>query len=1011
MRPGQENAIGQLLPLITAQHATIGATEITGLYRIQGSPVGLGVLRSQLAGLDAVSYVEAPQPLHLTAISPGDPSYAAGSQWGLNGAFGINAPQAWDVSRGSLGVTAAILDTGIDYNHPDLYQNIWLNQAEIPPSRLANLTDVDGDGKITFRDLNDPRNQGPFKITDVNHDSRIDAGDVLAPMQKDAQGHDTGLGGWADGISEDGDTAHVDDLVGWNFLANNNDPMDLDAHGTHVAGTIGAQGDNGAGVAGINWQIQLMAVKLFEGNSYVGPDAVAEALQYAERHGARVSNNSYAGEASPTLQTAIQQAATWNYGQGQGVGMVFVAAAGNFAMNNDTYPVYPANYASPNVLSVAATDVNGKLASFSDYGATTVDVGAPGVDILSTTPGKSYGLASGTSMATPHAAGVAALLLAQNPTWNADQVVSRIIASATPASTLAGKTVSGGIVNAAAALGAQGNTSQGNTIVNLGTAFNRLSIAADGSTFLSYGGIDTSGHALSANLLGSVLTWNGIPFSFGSGNTLNAVAAAGQTVSLPTGSWSSLSFLATSAWNNYTNQTFRVNYTDGTSQTFTQSFSVWTAPQHYPGESLVVTMPYRDNANGSQTSTPVYVYAYQFALNSSKQVRSITLPNQAKINILAVTLGGSGGTTLSTPPAPGVSLAASFNRTGIVRDGTTFSGGIDAAGHAYSAGLLGSALNWNGAIISLGAANAANVVAGSGQTINLPAGHYAALSLLATGVNGSQTNQTFTITYADGSTQSFTQSLSDWTAPQGFTGESVAASLAYRDNANGSQTAQRVFVYGYRLVLDAGKQVRSIRLPASSNVVVLGMGLTLAQPNAVAVPLSPTYNRTGIAKGGVHFSGGLDGNGHAYFNGEIRSFIAYNGQSFGLGNPGETNAVDVTSASGQTINLPAGRYAALSLLATGVNGSQTNQTFTVTYADGSTQSFTQSLSDWMAPASFAGESVVASLTTVCNADGTADTSHRVYAYGYRFALDASKPVQSITLPVNSNVEVLAIGLS
>jgi hypothetical protein len=363
---------------------------------------------------------------------------------------------------------------------------------------------------------------------------------------------------------------------------------------------------------------------------------------------------------------------------------------------------------------------------------------------------------------------------------------------------------------------------------------------------------------------------------------------------------------------------------------------------------------------------------------------------------------------VSSPPV--VPLAGSFNRTGMAVDGSTFTGGLDAAGHALSATLLGNSLTWNGVNVPLGAANTADVVAAAGQTVLLPAGRYSVLSLLATGVNGSQANQTFTVTYGDGTTQTFTQSLSDWTTSAGFAGESVAARLPYRNNANGTRDAQPVSVYGYRFALDASKPVKSITLPSNSNVVVLGVGLAPAPPTSTAVPLTGAFNRQGIAKDGVGFSGGLDGNGHAYSNSAIRSFLAYNGQSFGLGSPGQNNAVDVVSAAGQVIALPAGRYNVLSLLATGVNGSQANQTFTVTYSDGTTQTFTQSLSDWTNPAGFAGESVVAHMRSSNNANGSNNSTTWVNAYGYRFALDASKQVKSLTLPSNSNVEVLAVGL-
>jgi subtilisin family serine protease len=1013
LRPGQEGAIGALQPLLAAHHATAQPTTLPGLYAVRGSAADLAVLQPLLAAQPAVGAVINPRTPRLAATTPNDPSFDSGIQWGLNGANGINAPAAWDTTTGKASVTVAVLDTGIDYNHPDLYQNIWLNQAEIPASRMKNLTDVDGDGLITFRDLNNPINQGPGKITDVNKDGRIDAGDVLAPMVLDSQGHDTGLGGWAyPGNTQDGDTAHPNDFIGWNFLNNTNDPFDTVGHGTHVAGTIGAMGNNASGVTGVDWNVQIMPLQLFSPTSFVGPDTVAAALQYALKHGARVSNNSYAGEASPALQAAIQNAATWNFGPGQGQGMVFVAAAGNFGLNTDSNPVYPADYTSSNVLSVAATDVNGKLAPFSDYGATTVDVGAPGVDVYSTTPGKSYGWETGTSMSAPFTAGAAALLLAQGPGLSASQVVSRIISTATPNANLAGKSVSGGVVNAAAALG-QASAAGTAQAVSLTGAYNRLGLSADGQTFSGTAGIDTIGHALSATLLGSSVSWNGLDFTLGAANRNDVVAAFGQSISLPAGNYASLSLVATAAWNGYTNQAFTVTYTDGTRQTFHQSFSCWTAPQHFSGESIVSAMPYRDKANGTKdTVNPVWVYGYSFALDSTRTVKSITLPPQAKINVLAMTLQ-KGGTSSSSLPPRQVSLGGAYNRLGLSADGQTFSpsAGIDGNGHALSTALLGSSLRWNGLSFALGPGNTSDVVSAAGQTISLPAGRYAVLSLIAAGVNGSQANQVFTVTYTDGTTQTFSQSLSDWTAPRGFTGEAIAASMAYSDRADGTKDATHpADVYGYRFALDGGKQVKSITLPSNPNVVILAMTLYQAAPTPTPVALDGAFNQVGISKDAVRFTGGIDGAGHAYSNSNTRSVLAYNGLSFGLGNPGSTNVADTVRAAGQTISVPAGRYSVLSLVGTAVNGSQANQVFTVTYTDGTRQTFMQSLSDWSAPRNFAGETVVSRMSAFNNADGSSNTSHPVSVYGYRFALDAGKQVKSITLPSNPNVVLLAAAL-
>jgi hypothetical protein len=144
------------------------------------------------------------------ASVPNDPSFSV--QWGLNNtsnqAADINAPQAWNVTRGSTRMIVSVMDTGIDYRHPDLYLNIWLNRGEIPASRLKNLIDIDGDGLITFRDLNDKRNQGIGKIMDLDGDGRITGADILKPMIKNSAGADTGNGGWADGSDQDHDGQH-----------------------------------------------------------------------------------------------------------------------------------------------------------------------------------------------------------------------------------------------------------------------------------------------------------------------------------------------------------------------------------------------------------------------------------------------------------------------------------------------------------------------------------------------------------------------------------------------------------------------------------------------------------------------------------------------------------------------------------------------------------------------------------------------------------------------------------
>lgn len=272
-----------LLDQIAAQNgATVQSTTVSGLYTVQGSAASLAQVTTAASVTPGVTSVGPNQSLVL-ANTPNDPLYQNGDLWNLNGANGINAPAAWNVSTGSPGtVTIADIDTGADYDHPDLYQNIWINQPEIPASRMKNLVDIYHDGYISWRDLNNPINIGPGKITDVNGDGVIDAGDILAPMSLDANGNDTGLGGWANPKNvQDGDTAHPDDLIGWNFADNNNNPMDVLSHGTHTAGSIAASGNNGIGVTGVNWTSQIMLLKIFDSSGNGTDSAAIEAIQYA----------------------------------------------------------------------------------------------------------------------------------------------------------------------------------------------------------------------------------------------------------------------------------------------------------------------------------------------------------------------------------------------------------------------------------------------------------------------------------------------------------------------------------------------------------------------------------------------------------------------------------------------------------------------------------------------------------------------------------------------------------
>jgi thermitase len=246
------------------------------------------------------------------------------------------------------------------------------------------------------------------------------------------------------GIDDD-HNGFIDDVHGWNFYDNNNNTQDDNDHGTHVSGIIGAIGNNGVGIAGVNWNVSLLPVKFLgkDGSGYLA--GAIEAINYATLMKAQVINmSSGVGEFSQAMSDAIAAA--------QKAGILFVAAAGNTGVDADSSPSYPASYALPNVMSVAATDNEDHLASFSDYGIQTVHLAAPGADIYSTVIGGQYATYSGTSMAAPLVSGVAALLLSQEPTLSVSDIKDRLMKSSDPLPSLHRKVVSQGRLNAYNAL-------------------------------------------------------------------------------------------------------------------------------------------------------------------------------------------------------------------------------------------------------------------------------------------------------------------------------------------------------------------------------------------------------------------------------------------------------------------------------------------------------------------------------------------------------------------------------
>ena len=443
-------------PVLNISGAVLGPqlNSVPGLYEVRLA--GLSV-PTALALFQADPQVLSAQPDYYATVSgtPNDPQFP--KQWGLlntgqnGGTAGVdvNATQAWNVTTGSPGVTVAEIDTGIDYDNVDLYDNIWINQAEVPNWWYTKSSDGTYDkvvyksqiktatpGVITFADLNNPVNKG--LVWDNNGDGRIDAGDLLRPLSQggwDSNGQDT----------KDGDTAHPDDFFGWNFVNNSNNPFDDNGHGTNVAGILGAQGNNGVGVAGVDWDLQIMDLKVFDSTGTGSVANIIAAIDYSVQHGAKISNNSWALE-GPSTDTfsAIEGA--------QQAGQIFVVAAGNGGSNQ---PSYPALYTPQlnNIVSVAAITNTGQLWSNSNYGASTVTLAAPGVNILSTAPGGGFVSYTGTSQAVPFVTGTLALVWGQHPNWTYQQVIAQVTSTVTPLASLKGKTITGGIVNAGAAVG------------------------------------------------------------------------------------------------------------------------------------------------------------------------------------------------------------------------------------------------------------------------------------------------------------------------------------------------------------------------------------------------------------------------------------------------------------------------------------------------------------------------------------------------------------------------------
>jgi subtilisin family serine protease len=373
-----------------------------------GDQEGILLVHTPLAAFEAINklkggaevvFAEPNYVYRHTAVS-NDLYYTNGSLWGMYGdatsplnAYGSQAGEAWAAGKtGAATVVVGIIDEGVMHAHEDLAANIWNN-----PLELSGAAGVDDDGN-----------------------------------------------------------GYVDDIHGWDFAGNDNSTYDgnSDDHGTHVAGTIGAVGGNGKGVAGVNWNVKLISAKFLGRNGGTTANAI-KAVDYITdlktRYNLNIpaTNNSWGGGGySQALYEAIERANKAN--------ILFIAAAGNDTNNNDSAPSYPGSYNNANIISVASIASNGTLSSFSNFGATSVDIGAPGSSIYSTLPTKKgtsgYGAYSGTSMATPHVTGAAALYASTHAGTTAAAIKQAILSSAVPTSSLSGKTATGGRLDVNGAL-------------------------------------------------------------------------------------------------------------------------------------------------------------------------------------------------------------------------------------------------------------------------------------------------------------------------------------------------------------------------------------------------------------------------------------------------------------------------------------------------------------------------------------------------------------------------------
>src|SRR3989449_3605523 len=671
----------------------------TGLLRLHSVSKNVASLVRELSARPDIKYAEPNYIVHTTAI-PNDPRF--GELWGLQntgqtirGFLGISgadigATAAWDISTGSRANVAAVIDTGIDYTHPDLAANVW--------SAPATFT-------VTIGGLT-----------------------IICP----AGSH------------------------GFNAITNVCDPLDDHNHGSHVSGTIGAVGNNGTGVVGVNWTASIMAGKFLDAT---GTGTIANAINAIEfvvqaklafaatgDANVRVLSNSWGGG-------AFSQALLDEINRADANDMLFVAAAGNSGTPNDLFPQYPASYNTPNVVAVAATDNTDSLAFFSNFGPNTVHLGAPGVDVLSTTIGGTYAYFSGTSIATPPVSG-AALLVLSKCALNTASLKTLLLNNVDPIPSLTDLTATGGRLNVSKAIRAC--AAPANPDFALSAMPASQTVTQGGSTTytvnISPSGGFTGAVSLSAAGLPTAATANFSPNPASSSSTMTVSTDAATT---PVGSFAVTITSVSGTLAHTTSVTLVVNAAPAPNFSLSATPASQTVVQGASTTYTVNITPlggFSGAVSLSATGLPAGASA-SFTPNPATSSSTMTVSTDATTptGSFPVTIIGTSGTLTQTAsvtlvvnaaPVPDFSLAASPTSQTMPRGGTT-SYTVNITSNGGFAGAV--SLSVSRLPSGVTAAFSPNPAAAASSTLTLNAGSHASkgtFTLTITGVSSYLTRTT-----------------------------------------------------------------------------------------------------------------------------------------------------------------------------------------------------------------------------------------------------------------------------